>query len=281
MSENRFNTVVILDSIPKGELNSARRLNEDLEIIASAKSPAPGITYARVETKNDFLGCINQIINFVEHNQVFPLIHLEAHGSEDGIQMAGGSQMSWVQIIDALIPLNIAMELNLLLVLATCHGGTFIRAISITDRAPVWGLIGPTQELSAGQIETDFGVFYRTFFETLSPTKALDALNQADSNNIYYRNTAEVFFNQVWKGYKNNHCTDEKLRERARKMYKKAKKEKIHSLQSVGHFKRQLKSQERGLFSRFRDTFFMCDLFPSHRDRFEITYEKSEAYAAR
>jgi hypothetical protein len=279
MSDNRFNAVVILDSIPTGELNTALRLREDLDVIATSKTHAPGITYARVKTEKDLFGCINQLIDYVKQNGVLPLIHLEAHGCEDGIQLADNSQLSWARFKDALVPLNITMELNLMLVLGSCYGGTFVKAISTTDRAPVWGLIGPTQVLSAGQIEDDFGEFYRTFFSTLSTSKALEALKRSSPKNLYYLTTAERFFYTVWKEYKKNYCSPDKLKERGNKLHKLAKTQKRTPLLSAGYFEQQLSSQERDIFNKFRDTYFMCDLFPHHKERFGVTYEKAEVRA--
>ena len=279
MSDNRFNSVVILDSIPTGELNTAQRLHEDLKVIAVSKTHAPGITYAKVETKEKLFMCINKLINYVQQNGVLPMIHLDAHGCEDGIQLADNSQLSWTRLNDVLVPLNIAMKLNLMLVLGSCYGGTFVKAMSITDRAPVWGLIGPTRVISAGLIEDDFGEFYRTFFYTLSTSKALEVLNSKASENLYYRTTAINFFYEVWKRYKKDYCSPDKLKERANEMYKKLTKQKRTPLPSTEYLKQQLKSQERDVFNKCRDTYFMCDLFPNHEKRFEVTYEKAEAYA--
>ncbi|MDR4497347.1 MAG: hypothetical protein MRK02_05385 [Candidatus Scalindua sp.] len=262
-------------------MNSARRLYEDLSVIAVSKTPAPGITYSRVETEKDLFGCINQLNNYVQQNGVLPLIHIDAHGCKDGIQLANNSQLSWSRLIDVLVPLNTTMKLNLMLILASCHGGTFAKAISITDRAPVWGLIGPTQALTAGQVEDDFGAFYKTFFYTLSTSKALEVLNRKVPKNVYFRTTVEDFFYEVWKGYKKNYCSPDKLKERANKMYKLTERQQGISLLNTEQFKQLLKSQDRNVFNNFRDTYFMCDLFPNHKERFGVTYDKAEVRVAR
>jgi hypothetical protein len=45
MSEARFNSIVIIDAIPNGELNTAIKLREDIEIIACAFNNGLNIDY--------------------------------------------------------------------------------------------------------------------------------------------------------------------------------------------------------------------------------------------
>ncbi len=281
MNANRFNYIVILDSIPDGDLNTARKLYEDLDICATAYSPTPGIAYLRVENEFQLFDYLDQLRGQNEKNNAFPLLHIESHGFEDGLQLADRSLVSWEQLKIGLVPLNIAMRLNLMVVLASCYGGAFIKAIDLSDRAPVWGLIGPTQEVGAGELGKDFGVFYRTLFSTGSPKASVEALNQVSSPNLYLRTTAEGFFYRVWHNYKEKQCTPKKLKQRGRRMRDSAKKQKISPLPKAAEFKKTLLRQESEAFNKFRDSYFMYDLYPENKDRFSVTYEKAEAYEDR
>jgi len=278
MSENRFNYVVILDSIPAGDLNTARRLHEDIETCAAAYSPTPGIAYLRVENQSSLFDYLEQLRLQNVQNHAFPLLHIESHGYEDGLQLADRSLVSWESLKEALIPLNVAMRLNLMVVLASCFGGAFIKALRLSDRAPVWGLIGPTQAVSFGEVETHFGTFYRKLFSTGSPREAVDALNQVSRPGIYLRTTAEGFFYRVWRRYKEEQCTPRKLKARARRMRERAKAQKMGPLLKVSEFKERLIRQEPEEFNKFRDTYFMCDLYPENQHRFSVTYKKAEAF---
>ena len=281
MSDNRFNYVVILDSIPEGELNTARRLFQDLDICATAYSPTPGIAYLRVENEYQLFDYLEQLRGQNEQNHAFPLLHIESHGYEDGLQLADRSLVSWEHLKKGLIPLNVSMRLNLMVVLASCFGGALTKALDLSDRAPVWGLIGPTQEVSVGEVEKDFGTFYRTLFSTGSPKAAMDALNKVSPQSLYFRTTAEGFFYRVWQNYKEKLCTPEKLKMRARRMRKRAKKLKISPLPKTVEFKKRLVREEPDVFNKFRDCYFMCDLYPENQDRFSVTYEKAEAFKGR
>lgn len=277
MSDNRFNTVVIIDSIPAGELNTARRLHEDLEVYKALPESTPGVVYEQVGSVQALEEFLAHLRAEVSRTNAYPLLHVEAHGSAEGLQLADGSTMTWECLKGPLVSLNTVMRLNLMLVLASCFGGTFVQTLDISDRAPVWGLIGPTREVEAGQLEADFGSFYRTLYSTSSPQLAIEKLNASASSKLYYRTTAKEFFYIVWSNYKNQHCSKTDLEIRARRMFKKAKREKLPRHPSVGGFKRLLSSKESKVFDIFRDQYFMCDLFPEHQERFGVTYDEAEA----
>jgi hypothetical protein len=279
MIDNRFNSVVILDSIPTGDSNTAWRLYEDIEICAVAYAPTPGLSYFKIENRWSFFNCLEQLRLQNEKRGVFPLLHIECHGDEDGLQFADGSLISWESLKEALIPLNVAMRLNLMIVLVSCFGGAFIKALRLSDRAPVWGLIGPSQKISSGEVEPHFGIFYRTLFSTGSPRATVDALNQSISrHNLYIRTTAEGFFYRVWRKYKEGQCTPQKLKARARRMRERAKELKIMPLEKVSEYKKKLVRDESKAFNKFRDTYFMYDLYPENQQRFSVTYKKAEAF---
>ncbi|OGR08088.1 MAG: hypothetical protein A2511_17895 [Deltaproteobacteria bacterium RIFOXYD12_FULL_50_9] len=52
MTESRFNTIVVLDAVPDGEFNTARRLKEDLQDIAGYVAANFQVRYVRIDTIN-------------------------------------------------------------------------------------------------------------------------------------------------------------------------------------------------------------------------------------
>lgn len=189
--------------------------------------------------------------------------------------MANGAAVTWNEIKNELIPLNEAMRLNLMLVLAACYGATFIRAMSTIERAPVWGVIGPTTKVGAGEIQSAFGAFYAAMFRGEGASAAINALNE-NGGVKYYRTSAERFFYEVWCRYQKENCSSSKLTERARSIRKKAKADRrIPKMPSIGHLKRRLKSSESGLFEKYRDTYFMIDRYPENSTRFKVTYSEA------
>ena len=165
MTKNKFNGIVILDAIPEGELNTARRLKEDLLDFSYTLDKSLEVRYVRIETFNELQVGISNLLQEIKTDGLIPWLHLEGHGSKDesGFQLAGGDNCSWSQLKELITPLNISTDLNILLVLATCYGGSFAGTIRTTDRAPVSGLIGPRYEVKTGEVEQGFIAFYKTF----------------------------------------------------------------------------------------------------------------------
>ena len=281
MSDSKFNTIVILDAVPEGELNTARRLDEDLRDIASYVADGLQVRYFRLNNIDDLRSGLLSTLDEIKHNGIKPWIHLDGHGLEDlsGFVFATKTtSCSWVQLKRLITPINVELKLNLILILATCYGGSFAREIETIDRAPVLGLIGPRREVSAGEIETAFTNFYKTFFKTLSLGDALDALDQATSSELYYRTSAENFFYEAWSLYKLTFCTKEAAEKRASRLCQQQKERGGQHI-SVGQIKRIIKDREPEVFNNFRDIYFMYDLDMENRKRFPVTYEQAEINA--
>lgn len=283
MSMSQFNAIVILDAVPDGHINTAHSLKENLEDIECYYAEGLQVRYFRINTYDDLKSGLTKTLDEINNNGLKPWIHLDGHGLSDqsGFAFAGGTSCSWVQLKEIVTPINIALGLNLVLILATCFGGYFTRAIDITDRAPVLGLIGPPREIKTGEVERAFPAFYKTYFETRSLTTALKVLDAGASTDPYLRTTAEQFFYLTWADYKKNHCTEEQIEKRAWKMYLKAIKLKLSHLTSIVQLKRDLINPgfESKTLEKFRDHYFMYDIDGANRKRFPVTYKDAEAYA--
>jgi hypothetical protein len=284
MLESRFNAIVILDAIPHGQLNTARSLKSNLRDITDYIAEGLKVRYVRIETYNDLELGFAKILDEINNNGLKPWIHLEGHGlsNETGFEFAGGTSCSWVQLKKILIPINIALSLNLFLILATCFGGSFASAIETTDRAPVLALIGPPRKVKAREVERVFPVFYKTFFESQSLSKALVALDNGVAVGPYYKTSAEKFFYTAWAGYKKNYCTEDQIDKRVWKVWIENViiKKKRSPLVSIDQQKRLLRNPEleSKVFEKCRDRYFMYDIDETNRERFPVTYNKAESY---
>lgn len=152
----------------------------------------------------------------------------------------------------------------------------------------MWGLMGPTKAVTAGHVEISFQVFYKTLFKSLSALKAIKALNETVTRNEYLITSVEQFFYAVWRSYKKDMCSEEMIKKRATSMhqkaiYNKALSNNLVNIPSIEQFRQLIcnRKEERYLFEKYRDTFFMIDLYPTHRNRFPVTYEEAEKYVAK
>lgn len=272
MDANRFNQILVLDSIPTGELNTAKRLVEDIETYAAAFSPSPAVKYVRVESGDELIEQISKCQKDVVERDIVPMLHIECHGDEDGFQFANGSLADWEELKLPITELNVATRLNLMIAVAACTGGALAKTLRMSDRAPFWGLIGPTRTVMASALEKAYRALYLTLLETKSPAKAVEAMDAATEPGLFWRTTAQGLFEKGWAGYKKDHCTAEALEDRAKRMQERYKQPSDKPPPTVEELKVLLVTHEPKAFERFRATFFMYDLFPEHQTRFPIQY---------
>lgn len=272
MDANRFNQILVIDSIPSGELNTAKLLVEDIETYASAFSPSPAVKYVRVESGDELIDQIAKCQKDAVERDIVPMLHFECHGDEDGFQLANGSLADWEELKLPITELNVATKLNLMIGVAACTGGALAKALRMSDRAPFWGLIGPTRMVTASALEKAYRALYLTLLETKSPAKAVAAMDAATEQGLFWRTTAQGLFQKGWASYKKDQCSAEAFEFRAKRMQERYKQlsEKPHP--TVEELKVQLITHEPKAFERFCTTFFMYDLFPEHRTRFPIQY---------
>jgi hypothetical protein len=283
MNEARVNAVAILDAIPEGEFNTARRLRDDLEAISATLGLGVTIRYFKVKTLPDLEIAMQKLLDETRDGNRLPMLHFEGHGlnDESGVLLGEGDPCDWSVLKELITPLNVSMRLGLMVVFASCYGGSFARAIRTTDRAPLWGLVGPREQVTAGDIESNFAAFYREFFLKSSGAAAIAALNISTMPPRYFVTHAEIFFYRVWAGYKREYCSAEALQERAERLRNEAIQKNAPRIPTTEELKLQITVREPGFFEKYAETYFMFDLYTENRDRFPVTYAEAESHAAR
>ncbi len=274
MDANRFNQILVVDSVPTGELNTAKRLFADLKTHAAGYSPCPAIRYLRVESGDELIQCILQCRIDAYEQDVIPMLHIECHGDDDGFQLADGSLVDWAELKLPITGLNVATRLNLLIAVAACSGGALAKMITMSDRAPFWGLIGPTGALPAGELERAYSALYLTLLSSKTPAKAVEAMDAATKPGLLWRTTSQGLFESAWAGYKKQYCSPDALEIRAKRMRQQLEQQSYEPLPTVEELKTRLLDHEPTAFERFRATYFMYELFPEHSSRFPVKYVK-------
>ena len=282
MPNAKFDSIIILDAVPTIEAQTARRLKEDIEDASIAAGRPLTVRREKIETVADLRQTLGNLKDELLRNPIYPWIHLDGHGvkEETGFVTANHEYCTWAELNELLTPINVTLGLNIFLILSMCQGGSFATSIRTTDRAPVLALIGPVREISSNDVVADYSPFYTTFIRTNSIKKALNSLDARHSSPLYYRTNAETFFYEVWRSYKHNQCNPASLSARAENIRSKLNADSTPILPDVTTLEAQLLAIEPVQFERFRDHYFMFDLYPENRERFEVTYEAASAYTA-
>jgi hypothetical protein len=277
MKSAHFNTIAIIQSIPQGELRTGARLREDLEILNVAHDHDLSIKLFDVDKKDEFVKTLKSLTDGAKQKGLLPVVHIESHGSSDqkGLVLASGDFVSWRELKPLLIELNIATRNNLLVFLAACNGAHLIEVVDLTDRSPCWGLAGPEQTTSSADLLKSFGEFYKVLLSSGSGDKAITAMNSVNDFNKtkYIFMNAEAFFKKVYKSYMKNECNNSALQVRARRMRKLSLSFGATKKPSVGMMKRLLKRSQEDYFNKYKNQYFMIDLFPENSRRFTVDYK--------
>lgn len=263
-----FNQILILDSIPDGEQNTARALQDDVAVLAAVMpGGGPAVVSLRINAAGDFIDVMRQCADVAGCDPPYvPLVHLECHGSSEGLQFADGSCLTWLEVKDAVTPLNIATQLNLILVISACHGMELASVVHVTDPAPVYAFIGPSRAMKSQDLLTGFLAFYDKYLRTCSSAEGAQALRQTAEQGAFILLSSQTIFRAVLDEYQRNQCHDDALAERARGMQARARGCGLE----IDLDETMAELGDPGWAERFRKTFFMIDRYPQNDARFPM-----------
>lgn len=271
----RFNQILIVDSIPAGERNTARELYHDVDLRAQVYNPAPEVLYRRAENREELLVLLRELTETALVSSKIPVLHIECHGNDNGLAFADGSFATWADLKGPLASLNSATKMNLLVVVSACDGSALTRTLGLVDPAPFHGLIGPTRAVTPEELMRAYLALYDTFMRTRSARQAVDAMRVAMPDTFVYR-AAQWLFQYVWDHYQATQETPEARLERGRRMAANPPDDHHGPPIQPEVFAQLLAEKNREFFDNYRRKFFLCDLFPEHETRFAVRYEAPE-----
>ncbi len=120
--------------------------------------------YVPCKSKADCLAAIERATVRAQQSGMMPVLHLEAHGNENGLEgpdgLGGSEFLTWEELTDPLQRLNLATGCNLVVLMAACTGFAGVKAFSRGPRAPAVALVGPTDQIMAGDLLRGTKEFY-------------------------------------------------------------------------------------------------------------------------
>lgn len=277
-SGNIFNKLWVIESLPDGELKTGKNLVENQLENAKKIHPDLEVAFEQLVTKAELFDVLEEIKN--ESSQgCYPLIHFECHGCEDGLGMASGELVEWDELREYFIEINYCCQLNLMIVIAACNGAHLIKVSTKLDAAPFWAIIGPEVEVTAGNIQDNFGKFYESFFSDLDGDKAIRVLNQGKSHSErqYHFISATGLFSRAYRTYYKSHCIGKGKKERIESLTSQAMQNPDVQKHGVKWARNQVKkglAAEDQHFEKLKNRFFFIESYPENHNRFKISREE-------
>lgn len=271
-----MNSVWILDAVPRNEMQTARRLEEDLKDLKALDND--NIVRCKINSGIDLELTFQEMLRRVLSEGVLPWIHLDGHGNEQGFRTATGILIEWNKLGRLCSVINQQTNLQTVVILATCDGFSFASAMSPIpinevgsnklNRSPCVGFIGTINRVSAGEVSTDFPIFYRTFFEGKGLDKALAALPAGK----YSHTSATQFFELIWSSHLKN---APKPKNHVRRLRRNAVKQGIASdvdQLPLSKLYPLLNEVRASLLTKSWTYFFFHDVYPENKNAFPIPF---------
>lgn len=276
--EQTFNHVYVIESLASGHLRTGTNVFEQVIYPETFNLDALEASLMEPNTACDFLSCLDSILKDAQDHGRWPIIQIDAHGSQQGLRTAAEDFLAWEDLKDKLTQINVATQFNLFVVLSACSGAYLISVVHPGDRAPVWGLLGPAKSIAAGDLEDGLRAFYTELLHNFEGDDAVAALRSAvrpkADHFVFY--SAETLFKRVYARYYRDHCSTGALQKRedeiVQELMGRYDGEADELLVRAGV--RELLRDQRRFFEEHRRRFFMYDLFPQNTSRFSVSYDE-------
>lgn len=274
-----FNKLWVIESLPEGDLMTGTALVENhLEAVANRNSDLH-FAFKKPRTKSELIELLHKVRDEALSEKLYPMLHFECHGCPDGLGVASGELVEWDELREILIEINQASQLNLVVVLAACNGVHLIKVSTKMDRAPFWAIIGPENEITAGEAQNDFATFYNSFFQCLDGDAAINALNGGveRQDRKYHFLSAQGLFARAYRTYYKSHCIGKGRRERIEGLVTESMKNPDVKRKGITWARNKIKaglSEEDKHFEKLKKRYFFCDLFPENVPRFPLNRDE-------
>jgi Peptidase C13 family len=142
---------------------------------------------------------------------VIPILHISAHGSEDGIAFTNGRMMKWSTLVKILVNLNQACNGKLVLSLSCCMGSYInLELIKSIEQMPFQAAISAVGSPTWNDAAVAFVVFYHQYInKRIRISDAASIMNDASASETWFmlyhaRITQKSLVNYFQKEFKKN-----------------------------------------------------------------------------
>ena len=155
----------IVEWLPDGDRQTGKELHEWMKHRRAGWS-----VHLCCRKKSELIEAIHNATRCAQRFNRRPVLHIESHGDESGLEGpdgSGGNEMlTWDELTEPLQLLNLATHCNLIVFIAACVGFAGIQALQRGPRAPAVALVGPDANLSPRNLLQGTKEFYRRWLGT-------------------------------------------------------------------------------------------------------------------
>jgi len=265
----------IIEWLPASDKHTGRLLHEWMQ------ERRPGWSnYSKCMSKLEVVSSIERATNLAKNSGIIPVLHLEAHGDENGLggpDGKGGMELlSWDELTEPLQALNLQTRCNLIIVVAACIGFAGIKALVRGPRAPAIALVGPDAPITDRSLLYGTKEIYRRWMDNDPRLNeiAISASWEAGTVSFEWEPFAVLAYDALAELliFSMRHAQQRLQTNRIRQRMLEANrwsKEEIERQPSL-----LSPSLQATLIQRLWDKMFMIDLYPENRERFQVNWSE-------
>ena len=239
--------------------------------------PELKVEYRSIASKNEWDALMNEIAIDCERNGSLPILHLEIHGAntKEGLVLENREYLAYESIRPQIVRINVASRCNLFITLAVCKGLLMTKLNRLTEPMPFCGLLGAYDTIMEDDIIIRFNEFYEELFNSFVLAEAYKRLLcvNPDMPHSYDFVHADELFCKVYQRYIEQECKEKVVRKRALQAAHEAGHILPDRKARRKHQRDYIAEEKRTRSKFFHDSvrsFFMLDLFPENRERFDV-----------
>lgn len=200
--------VIVIQSLSKADGNTGEILYNDVIRrridYLQPKAIKMTHTFFNVLDKESFVDYLKELAISSELMESGVLIHLEMHGAKDksGLMFADKSFIDWVELANLFRDINITVNNNLYVTMATCFGRYLYQGNIYTKKAPYSGFISASKEVLESEIIDDFSLLFEVLIASGNLVNAYNDLDERGSN-FYYKDVKTVY-EENFEAFKKN-----------------------------------------------------------------------------
>ncbi len=271
--------IAIIDLVPEDELQTGRKLEENINDYINEYELKYACELYKCVDRSQFTDTLNTIKQRLIDTGKIPLIHIEGHGSKEGISTPDKDIILWSDLFKLLREINLLAQNNLFVSSGACLSGYAMKEVKILEPSPLVCLLAPVQEVQAGKVIDAFSVFYKLF---LNPDEdlnnAIDRFHKETEGTEYLFIWAQQFFNNGARSYFLNRFNAKARQCLLEAQLSVAMKNIRGALLSVArkYFKKNMKSSIYKILTKSHKKFMMIDIYPENADRFPFNAQELE-----
>lgn len=274
----RFNSIVIAESLARDEVKTGTILHGYLQSLLNDLPMLPvHVFHEQLDGVEAFRKLVHEISTKVVTAGMLPILHIEAHGSqEDGLWFADETCIGWEEFCDLITPLNREMGFRLTVVISACFGADLLTGVRLNRPAPCFAFIAPTDEIDAAEAMCRFRDMYRVMLKTLNASETFDAMTRDKLvRGALIPQTAQNWFEMLMSEYLLEHTTPKAIKDFALRQFIKDGNGE-DSVTTMREFKRLFKKRLPAIVEDYFATFFMLREVPENRRRFAPLWAKMD-----